>query len=193
MSTAEPAAPNAYRRKKEPERVRRALLDAATRLAMQQGFAAITVQGVAAAAGVTKGGLLHHFPNKDALIEAVFADRRAHFDHEIDTLMAADPEPRGRFTRAYVEATFAEFERVAGDPLGPICASFLMDPRLRRWWVDWLEARLERHRDTDSGEVLEIVRCAVDGIWFGYMLQVTAAGQDTCALRPKLVAMTRAP
>lgn len=188
-----PAAANAYRRKKEPERVRRALLDAAACLAVQHGIAAVTMQAVADAVGVTKGGLLHHFPNKDALIEAVFADQRSQFDGAIEALMAADPEPRGRFTRAYVQATFAELERVAGNPLGPICASFLLDPRLRRWWLDWLEQRLERHRDTDAGEVLEVVRCAMDGIWFGHMLQVTAAGHDPCALRPLLVAMTRAP
>jgi AcrR family transcriptional regulator len=49
---------------------RDALLDAAERL-IATGDAAPTLEGVAAAAGVSKGGLLYHFPTKAALLEAV--------------------------------------------------------------------------------------------------------------------------
>jgi hypothetical protein len=47
---------NAYTRIKQPELVRRALLDHAAKLAVEQGLAAVTVQAVSDAAGVTKGG-----------------------------------------------------------------------------------------------------------------------------------------
>jgi AcrR family transcriptional regulator len=65
---------NAYSRKKQPEQVRRALLDCAAQLAVENGLSAVTLQAVAEAAGVTKGGLLHHFASKQILIEAVFAN-----------------------------------------------------------------------------------------------------------------------
>src|SRR5581483_4435078 len=52
---------SAYTRAKQPEQVRRALLDCAATIAMDHGVSGITVQAVAAAAGVTKGGLFHHF------------------------------------------------------------------------------------------------------------------------------------
>jgi DNA-binding transcriptional regulator YbjK len=58
---------NPYHRQKQPEAVRRALLEQAARLAVEQGVAAVTVQAIADAAGVTKGGLTHHFPSKQAL------------------------------------------------------------------------------------------------------------------------------
>ncbi len=45
----------AYNRKKQPELVRRTLLDCAAKLALEQGLAAVTVQAVSHAAGVTKG------------------------------------------------------------------------------------------------------------------------------------------
>ena len=75
-ASASPAAGtlSAHHRKKQPEQVRRALLDCAAQIAAEDGAAAITIQAVATRAGVTKGGLLHHFDSKQALIEAVFAD-----------------------------------------------------------------------------------------------------------------------
>ncbi|RYG89090.1 MAG: TetR/AcrR family transcriptional regulator, partial [Alphaproteobacteria bacterium] len=67
-------AKNAHKRKKQPELVRRALIDHAARLAVEQGLAAVTVQAVSDAAGVTKGGFMHHFPSKQALVDAVFTE-----------------------------------------------------------------------------------------------------------------------
>ena len=100
---------SAYTRAKQPEQVRRALLDRAAAIAMDHGVSGVTVQAVAAAAGVTKGGLFHHFGSKQALIEGLFADLLARVDAEIDAAIEADPKPRGSFTRAYVNAVFTGF------------------------------------------------------------------------------------
>ena len=64
--------PEAHKRVKDPQAVRRRLMDEAKKLAIESGISAITVQAVASAAGVTKGGFLHHFPSKQALIDAIF-------------------------------------------------------------------------------------------------------------------------
>jgi AcrR family transcriptional regulator len=47
------------------------LLDAAEAVVMRQGIANLTLDAVAAEAGMSKGGLLHHFPTKDRLVEAL--------------------------------------------------------------------------------------------------------------------------
>jgi len=51
----------AHRKKKQPEQVRRNLLDCTAKIAAEQGVAKVTIDAVAKAAGITKGGLLHHF------------------------------------------------------------------------------------------------------------------------------------
>ncbi|MFI4880731.1 MAG: TetR/AcrR family transcriptional regulator [Steroidobacterales bacterium] len=50
---------------------RERLLDAAERAVLETGAGHLTLDAVAKFAGVSKGGLLHHFPSKDALLEAM--------------------------------------------------------------------------------------------------------------------------
>src|SRR5690606_17845852 len=91
---------NAHKREKQPELVRHALVEQAARSAATQGLASLTLKNVADAVGVTKGGLLHHFPSKQALIEAVFEDLLRKLDEEIDKLIEHDPVKQGGFSRA---------------------------------------------------------------------------------------------
>jgi AcrR family transcriptional regulator len=51
--------------------VRDRVLDAAETMAAGEGSANLTLDAVATAAGVSKGGLLYHFPSKDALLAAM--------------------------------------------------------------------------------------------------------------------------
>lgn len=181
----------AYARKKQPEAVRRGLLDAAARLAVEEGLNAVTVQAVAIAAGVTKGGLFHHFPSKQALIEGVFADLLDQLDAEIDAHMAADETTYGAFTRAYVESFFTDEQKGEQSPWSALCVSIVADPALRRLWAEWLRGRIRRHHETDSDPTLEIVRLAADGAWLAFILRAEKdAIADTHALRARLIAMT---
>ena len=43
-----------------------AIVEAAMRVAEEQGLSAVTIDAVAEQAGITKGGLLYHFPNQAA-------------------------------------------------------------------------------------------------------------------------------
>lgn len=57
----------------KPATARERMLRAARDLILSRGYAAMTVDRVCAAAGVTKGGFFHHFGSKDGLGEAVLA------------------------------------------------------------------------------------------------------------------------
>lgn len=182
----------AHHRRKQPELVRRALLDCVAKIAAEQGLAAVTIQSVADAAGVTKGGLLHHFASKQALIEAVFADLLDQLDREIEALMTADPERSGRFTRAYVKACFADRTLGASSLWAALSVSLITEPALRQLWSQWLDARLEEHRETDDMPMLAVVRLAADGVWLSDLLEKDSLSRrDVAALEPQLMALTR--
>ncbi len=164
---------SAHHRKKQPEQVRRALLDCAAQIAAEQGAQSITIQAVAERAGVTKGGLLHHFDSKQALLAAVFSDLLDQMDREIDRSMAGDTVMRGRFTRAYVRACFSD--RKLGDRSlwGALSVAIVSEPALRALWSTWLDGRMARHAETDGDPALIAVRLAADGVWLADMMEKT--------------------
>jgi AcrR family transcriptional regulator len=99
--------------KRNPEETRTRLLEAAIAVVTEQGVDAFTLDTVAQVAGVSKGGLLHHFASKEALITDLIAHVMTTFETEME--QALDPqEPPGtpgRWTRAYVRLSFTTDER----------------------------------------------------------------------------------
>ncbi|MBL8578690.1 MAG: TetR/AcrR family transcriptional regulator [Mesorhizobium sp.] len=179
---------SAYSRKKQPHAVRRAILDEAGRIAAEKGLAEVTIQSVATGAGVTKGGVFHHFASKQALMSAMFDDMLARIDAEIDALMV-DDRGYGRFSRAYVTAlTVGKFG--VGSPFDAMSLSVLADAGMSRDWLAWLEGRVERHADTDDDPMLEVVRFAADGAWLTYS-GTSGPRTKLHELADRLIAMTR--
>jgi AcrR family transcriptional regulator len=156
---------SAHHRKKQPEQVRRALLDCAAQIAAEQGAQAITIQAVAERAGVTKGGLLHHFDSKQALLAAVFADLLDQMDREIDRSMAQDPKAQGRFTRAYIKACFGDRLLGTRSLWAALSVAIVSEPALRALWTAWLDRRMAHHGETDGDPHFVVIRLAADGIW----------------------------
>lgn len=177
---------NPYERKKQPELVRQALLDCAARISAENGLGAITIQAVADAAGVTKGGLLHHYPSKQALIDAVFDEVVARLDENIDTSMAKGDGGYGAFTRAYVDLSLLRNLGPAEDPWAAMSIFMLSDPAHRCRWKAWIVGRLEQHRDTDGDHALQVVRFAADGIWLARLLYPEVVN-DQAGLRADLM------
>jgi AcrR family transcriptional regulator len=60
--------------------LRRALLDAAWRLVVEKGLAALTLREVARAAGVSHAAPYHHFPTRTALLDALAVEGFAGLD-----------------------------------------------------------------------------------------------------------------
>jgi AcrR family transcriptional regulator len=59
------------------DRIEDGILDRAAALFARRGFARTSVQEVADAVGLSKAGLLHHFPSKEALHRAVLGQAQA--------------------------------------------------------------------------------------------------------------------
>lgn len=71
---------------------REKLLEAFERIVLADGERAATLDAVAAAAGVSKGGLLYHFPHRQALVEAALVNLESLAAEDLGRLTAS---PRG--------------------------------------------------------------------------------------------------
>jgi AcrR family transcriptional regulator len=79
-----------YFRQPIPSRpARERLLDAAERVVVESGATHLTLDAVAKSAGVSKGGLLYHFPSKEALLEGMLARHFQEVDAEVARRLAS--------------------------------------------------------------------------------------------------------
>jgi AcrR family transcriptional regulator len=94
--------PTSGRRRLPLAERREEILKAATGLIASSGFKGVPLDAFAAACGMTKAGLLHHFPSKDALLVAVL-ERRDELDLT-STAGALEPAPDPTSARALMTA-----------------------------------------------------------------------------------------
>ena len=132
---------------------------------------AVTLDAVSGASGISKGGLLHHFPSKNMLLEALFDSLIERLDAAIEEAMRADPLPHGRFTRGYLHACLALRDQPQGaKDWAQVTMVLLSEPQLRQRGRDWVRERSEEYVGTDSSADAAIVRLATDGIWLADLL-----------------------
>jgi AcrR family transcriptional regulator len=154
----------------ERRNTRTRLIEAAERVVAGDGVARLTLDAVARKADVSKGGLLYHFPNKDALISAMVLRWVDGFERDIgQRLEVEEAGALGSWARAYAGATFepGETQETQSRELVALLAAIATDPALleplRRRFEAW-QARAE-----DDGldlALATLLRLAADGLWF---------------------------
>ena len=175
---------------------RNVILDAAETVVATMGVANLTFEEVARVANVSKGGVLYHFPSKEALTEAMIERFISRFDTAVEEAAAGDSAAVGRNVRAYVRATMGEppltgelFDRANG----AITAALANFPE-----------RLEpvRQQSTRSQRMIEdgtldpifatIVRLAIDGMWLAENFNLMRFDPSLkAAVGERLIAWTR--
>jgi AcrR family transcriptional regulator len=149
---------------------RQRALDATIELAEEAGVAAITLEAVAARAGLSKGGLLHYFPSKPALLSAMVEEIVNRYYDLVAAEVAKAPEAGNQVPQAYVAASVT---------LGPntqlwtaVLTASLLQPsllavlreRARGLWDDGMAAT------TGDSVDAAIAWLAADGLWLSEML-----------------------
>lgn len=154
------------RRKNDPDAVRGRLLDCAAQLVVDHGLSSLTLESVARKAGVSKGGLLHHYPGKDALIGGLFEQVVDWFDSRVEAVLEPDETRPARFSRAYLRVIAGiDMSAPAQKRFAVLILMLSSDPQCCARWNSWVEGRLHRHHETDSSPAARTLRLAADGLW----------------------------
>lgn len=89
---------------------REKICEAAIRTASRDGLLAMTLDNVAREAGVSKGGVMYHFPSKEELVRGMLEYFGAKVELMILQRIADDPEPRFRWVRSMLSCLFPDPE-----------------------------------------------------------------------------------
>jgi AcrR family transcriptional regulator len=98
---------------KKAELTHDSILNAAQHVLQQHGVRGLTLDKVAKEAGVSKGGLIHHFPSKDDLLLAMLRCVSTLMTEQLDRLLLEEPDngQKGRFLRAYMRCNLETIEQ----------------------------------------------------------------------------------
>ena len=142
------------------------ILQAATEVIKQDGVSSLTLDKVAARAGVSKGGFLYHFGSKDALIVGLLNQVMGVLDDELNVLAEGIDSNHGAFALAYLDYV-REPTQASTDTAVSILAAAAVDDDL----LDSTRATFERWQDRlrhddglDEVEAL-LARIVGDGLW----------------------------
>lgn len=155
------------------------ILDAADALARSDGPGHLSLDAVAQKAGVSKGGLLYHFPTKTRLLEALVEEFLAGFD---TMLRARETDARKDvLISAYVDL-FLQERRLGDPPPSGLLAALAEDPELlapvRRYERDFLD-RIRANASDPSLATFAFL--AVHGIRAMELLNVKVVTEDEIA------------
>lgn len=143
------------------------ILFAASRIIQSKNLFHMTLEAIAKEAEISKGGLLHYFPNKDVIVQGLIVRGIENYSERLQTKMEDDPEPTGRWSRAYLAESFCEPKEI------------------RELWVSGLLSALAYNRDFlcpldecfqlwqensehDGLDPVDatIIKLVADGMWF---------------------------
>ncbi|SDC21418.1 transcriptional regulator, TetR family [Pelagirhabdus alkalitolerans] len=147
------------------------ILNAASRIVEEKGIFNFTLESVAKEAGISKGGLLYHFPSKQALVEGMVEHLARNYQEKIETQANEDPVERGKWTRAFLNVTFNQ-----GYPKKEMHAGLLaakaVDPTLLKPIHEAYE-KWQHQIENDGIDPIDatIIRLATDGIWLSELFE----------------------
>lgn len=97
------------------------ICEAAIQTASRDGLLAMTLDNVAKEAGISKGGVMYHFPSKDDLVRGMIEYFGTQLEQTVMRRIAEDPQPRFRWARSMLSCLFPETDdpRIDDAPFSP--------------------------------------------------------------------------
>ncbi len=157
------------------------LLDATEAVVARQGIANLTLDAVAAEARMSKGGLLHYFPSKDRLVEALVTRTAEGWRSCYTDAYERTPEGPGRMARALLDHCLSdakcwteELRRSSSAVFAALAQNPALIQPMRAVYAD-LHRRIAQ--DGLPPGVGEAVAAAIDGLWLDWVLGIVPLEQ----------------
>ncbi|SFM12041.1 TetR/AcrR family transcriptional regulator [Salibacterium qingdaonense] len=149
---------------------RQQILEGASKVVSERGLHRLTLDAVAKECGMSKAGLIHHFPNKEALITAMNDQVAARFAGSIENAYEQEPS----YNKAYLKGSMKELN--SSDLLNvsnSLLAAIATNPELIQPWNEaYKEMDEKMKQDGVSDELASVVRLVSDGLWFANMFDL---------------------
>ena len=167
-------------RTRQPEITKARIIEAAIEAAHELGAGSFTLDAVVARLSVSKGALLHHFPSKLALLEAVTDHLGRNILDAVYKAAASDPDPYVRLSRAYLRVAVEQVSSPEDVSIGKVALiAALIEPSLAaRWNVYMAQIAAEDPIDLAGADDALMLRLLADGLWLSDIFDPGAIPPD---------------
>lgn len=146
-----------------------AILEAAARVLEADGITGVTFDTIAAASGITRGGIIYHFRSREELLAAIHQHLARRWEQQLEATLGKPVDratPHERLT-AYIRtsatsATRAELQMIIDS----------RNTQYQRWWDDVLDRWTGRAGldGVASTRLATLALLAADGLWMNEIL-----------------------
>lgn len=143
------------------------LLDAAVDVVRRDGAQALTLDAVAAEAGVSKGGLLYHFASKRQLLDAMIARWLDEWEAEFEADEGEDGFVAAFVRTSHLGGAAPEQRQAEVGLLAALAAEPEVLTTVRERYATWQDR--VQHEGSDPVEAT-VARLAADGLWLADLL-----------------------
>lgn len=148
------------------------VLDVAEEIVATQGAAGLTIESVAKAMGISKGGVQYCFGSKDALIDAMFERWGKAYDKVFDAIAGENPSATTT-VQAHMQATRSSDQASSAKAAG-LMATLIQTPEHLDSTRDWYRSRITGlDLTTEEGKRARVAFLATEGAFmlrfFGLM------------------------
>ena len=164
---------------------RDSILDATERVIVGQGLARTTLEAIALEAGISKGGLLYHFPNKKELLLELIERHSQRMTAGREEMQATLPDGNAKVLRAHLMARLKE------PPTRQISLSRIVDVLEDEDLRERVTAMRKREwqiieKGVDNPERAAVLLLAMDGLW---MLELFKVPVFSAEFRERIIAV----
>ncbi len=151
---------------------RRLIIDTAKLIIHEKGITALTLDAVAKQATISKGGLLYHYPSKEALIKGIAVSIFEDLDKALTEYAEKDQVEKGKWTRAMIEVTKDDLNHHAELNVAVMASSLLDEDVAENISNSYQRSLIKLDNDGISPVTAAVIRLALDGLYYSQMLNV---------------------
>lgn len=157
---------------RKPAITREGLLEVAEDLVRSEGAAGLTIDALAKAAGISKGGVQYSFPSKEDLVRAIVE----RWTHQFDALLGeVNDVPPADLVRRYI-TVMRSSQAAMNAKMAGLMIAYIQNPQnvmeTRQWYRSMFERLSGKAGDAQAARVALL---AVEGL---FMLRIAGIDED---------------
>nr|WP_068889166.1 TetR/AcrR family transcriptional regulator [Pedobacter panaciterrae] len=156
---------NPYKRKKDPEASKQLILNTAAEIGATADWHQVTFQAIADQTGLSKGGIIHHFRNKEELLEELVRQSLV----ELTEWVIEEKKTSGNdiapiaFIRFVIKKSNQIHYRRA---MKVILQAALVNEHYKKMWDEWFTEHIAGGPVGDLDINSLIILLVADGLWY---------------------------